>query len=349
MSVYKKGKIFHYDFQFKGVRYSGSTGCTAKGKAETYERRERDKAALPLRSRAPITVDDACGLYGEKVQHQTSWATTRYILAAMVKGFGANKLLSDVSQRDLQVYVSKRAQSRKPTTINREIDVAKAVWAHADNTRYDIGDKPDWRSLKLKETKRPDRELDADEERRLFANLREDIRDAVDFMLKSGWRRNEVLNLRWSDCDLKHGTATTRIKGGDVIRRPLTDTLVQLIEIQPKAGEFVFTFVCQRTNAKCRKGERKHLSPTALRKPFQDALTAAGINCFRLHDLRHTRATRIVRNTGSLLLAKSALGHSNVTTTQRYAHVLDEDTRNALDAGESRNSPEAPVGNEQKV
>ncbi|OYX60804.1 MAG: hypothetical protein B7Y89_15320 [Novosphingobium sp. 32-60-15] len=70
---------------------------------------------------------------------------------------------------------------------------------------------------------------------------------------------------------------------------------------------------------------------------------------FRLHDLRHTRATRIVRNTGSLLLAKSALGHSNVTTTQRYAHVLDDDTRKALDAGESRNSPEVPDSNAPKV
>lgn len=343
MSVYKKGKYYHYDFKFKGVRYTGSTGCTAKGKAEAYERRERDKAALPSRSRVEITIDDACGLYAEKVQHQTSWATTRYILAAIVKGLGGNKLLSDVSQRDLQVYLSKRAKGRKPATINREIDVAKAVWAHAANTRYEIGDKPDWRSLKLKETKRPDRELDVDEERRLFANLREDVRDAVDFLLKSGWRRNEVLDLRWSDCDLKVGTATTRIKGGDVIRRPLTETLVQLIEKQPKVGEFVFTFVCQRTNAKCNKGERYHLSATALRKPFQNALVAAGIDQFRLHDLRHTRATRIVRNTGSLLLAKSALGHSNVTTTQRYAHVLDDDTRKALDAGESRNSPEATI------
>ena len=59
-----------------------------------------------------------------------------------------------------------------------------------------------------------------------------------------------------------------------------------------------------------------------------------------MHDLRHTRATRIVRQTGSLALAKEALKHKSIATTLRYAHVLDDDTRRALDESESRNSPE---------
>lgn len=149
-----------------------------------------------------------------------------------------------------------------------------------------------------------------------------------------------MLDLRWSDCNLTLRTAVTRIKGGDVVHRPLTDALVALIARQPHDSPFVFTYVCQRSNGDRRKGKRYHLSPTALRKPFAAALTAAGISDFRLHDLRHTRATRIVRRTGSLLSAKAALAHKSITTTQRYVHVLDDDTRRALDASESRNSPE---------
>lgn len=341
MTVYKKGKYFHYDFQFQGVRHHGSTSCTTKRKAEEFEKRVRDEAALPSRQRPAITVDEACGLYREKVEDQTSWPTTRYILAAAVAGLGPGRLLADLSQRDLQLYIAKRKKGRAPSTINREIDVLRAVWAHADATRFDIGERPNWRSLKLKETARAERELSLDEERRLFAALREDICDSVEFLLKSGWRRNEVLNLRWKDCDFAARVAVTRIKGGDVVRRPLTDTLVDLVRRQPRVGQFVFTYVCQRSSNRQQAGQRYHLTATALRKPFSKALSEAGIEEFRLHDLRHTRATRIVRNTGSLLSAKAALAHRSIATTQRYAHVLDEDTRKALDDSESRNSPEA--------
>ena len=341
MSVYKKGKYFHFDFQFRGCRYNGSTGCTSKRKAEAYEQKVREDAALPTKRRPPITVDEACGIYQGRVEDLPSWPTTRYILDALVEGLGAKRLLSDVEQRDLQTFYATRARSRKASTINREIDVARAVWEHADKMRFDVGEKPDWRSLKRKEYARPDRELSSDEERLLFQHLREDVRDAVDFLLKSGWRRNEVLNLRWSDCDLKGRTAITRIKGGDVVRRPINDALVVLIERQPKECDYVFTYMCQRSRSDRRRGARHHLTATALRKPFAEAMSAAGIESFRLHDLRHTRATRIVRNTGSLLSAKAALAHKSITTTQRYAHATDDDTRRALDVSESRNSPEA--------
>jgi integrase len=341
MSVYPKGKYYHYDFQFKGRRYAASTGCTTKRNAETVERRVRDEVALGTRRRKGITVNEACGLYQERAEKLPSWPTTRYILGELVKGVGPQRLLSEVDQRDFQNYYRKRAEGRAASTINREIDVARAVWEYAEKTRYDVGEKLDWRSLRRKEHARPDRELSPEEERRLFEHLRKDLRDAVDFLLKSGWRRNEVLNLRWSDCDLQQNTAITRIKGGDVVRRVLNEALASIIARQPKACDYVFTFVCQRPREGMIKGARYHLTPTALRKPFADAKRDAGINGFRLHDLRHTRATRIVRSTGSLLAAKAALAHKSITTTQRYAHATDDDTRRALDASESRNSPEA--------
>lgn len=52
----------------------------------------------------------------------------------------------------------------------------------------------------------------------------------------------------------------------------------------------------------------------------------------RLHDLRHTTASRVTRITGNLLAASKALGHKRITTTQRYAHLSAEDVRAALDA-----------------
>lgn len=263
------------------------------------------------------------------------------MLAELIKGLGANRLLGDISQRSLQIYFSSRRRGRSNSTVNREIENARAVWLHAHRSRYEVGEMPDWKALKLKAPSRPPRELSFDEEAELLPALREDVRDAVDFLLKSGWRRAEVLNLRWSDCNLATRTAITRIKGGEVVSRPITDALVAIIERQPKVCVQVFTYVCQKNRGKRRKGERYPLTPTALRGPFKDAKDKAGVESFRIHDLRHTRGTRIVRQTGSLAAAKEALKHKSISTTLRYAHVLDEDTRRALDASDSRNSPEA--------
>jgi integrase len=343
MSVYKpKGSpYFHYDFVWKGRRFYGSTGCKSKREAVAYESRQRQDAVLPPQDRSPLTVDEACGLYAEHAERLPSWPTARYMIQALISGLQGNRLLAEISQRDLQVYFAKRRHGRSNATVNREIDNARAIWLKAATARFDVGEMPNWNALKLKVPRKDPRELGEDEEIELFAALRRDVADACDFALKSGWRRGEVIRLRWADCDFKARQATTRIKGGDEVKRPLTATLLALIANQPRVGPFVFTYVCQKTRLKRRAGERYPLTATVLRSAMKAAKATAQIEGFRFHDFRHTRGTRIVRNTGSLAAAQAALAHKSIKTTLRYAHVLDEDVRNALDASESRAIPEA--------
>ena len=350
MTVYRhqNSPYWHFEFQFRGQRFYGSTGCTSHRAAQQFERRERTAAALPDQTRPAITISEAASLYQDHAEALPSWPTIRYLIEALLAGIGVNRLLSTITQRDLQIYFAKRRAGRSAASVNREIENARAIWRHASRTRYDVGEMPHWGSLFLKIGKTPPRELELTEELRLFAALRPDVRDAVEFLLKSGWRRGEVLGLRWSDVSLPRKTAVTRIKGGDIVTRPLTTTLVEIIARQIVACPYVFTYLCERNRAKRRKGERYPLTPTSLRKPFTEALVAAGIENFRIHDLRHTRATRIVRATGSLAAAKEALKHRNIKTTLRYANVVDQDIRNALDASESRNSPEVPKSTRSK-
>jgi integrase len=342
MSVYKpKGSpYFHFDFVWHGRRFHGSTGCTGKRSALAYEARQREAAVLPPRNRPPLTLDEACGLYEEHAGSLPSWNTIEYMTAALIAGLGGNRLLAEIGQRDLQVHFAKRRNGRANASVNRELDNARAIWRRADKARFDVGEMPDWNALRLKVPKRSPRELSANEEDGLFASLRADVADACDFALKSGWRRSEVIGLRWSDCDLQARQARTKIKGGDEIKRPLTPTLLALVANQPKVGPFVFTYVCRKTRGKRLAGERYPLTATVLRSAMAAAKTAAKIEGFRFHDFRHTTGTRIVRSTGSLAAAKAALAHRSISTTLRYAHVLDDDVRHALEAAESRNSPE---------
>jgi integrase len=82
------------------------------------------------------------------------------------------------------------------------------------------------------------------------------------------------------------------------------------------------------------KGLPRHrITPSGgIMATIKKAMVDAGIEDFRFHDLRHTFATRLLRLTGNLKLVSKLLGHSQVETTTRYAHVLDEDMRAGLDA-----------------
>lgn len=350
MSVYKPNgsPYYHYDFQFRGQRFYGSTMCSGKRAAEQFEARERQRAALPSQNRPPITLDEAAGLYQEHAETLPSWPTIEYMTAELVDGIGGNRLLSQISQRELQVYRAKRRNGRSNASVNREIENARAIWMRAHKARYDVGEMPDWKDLFLKVEKKPPRIVSESEEDRIFGAIAPDAYDVVMFALISGWRKAEVIGLRWSDCDLPRGTARTRIKGGDTVNRPLDEALVALIANQPKVGPFVFTYVCRKSRAKRRQGQRYPMTVTTLRTRWAEAKEAAEVEGLRFHDLRHTAATRMLRATGNLAAVSKALQHTNISTTQRYAHVLDEDVREALRAVNSRNSPEVPNSEKRK-
>lgn len=362
MSVYKpkNSPYFHFDFVWKGRRFHGSTGARTKREALRHEERERAKARNGGTARPPITLDEACGLYQDKVEELPSWPDARRTIEALIAGLGGDRLLAEIAQRELLAFVAKRRAGRVNASVNREIEVWRAVWRWAAKARFDVGEMPDWGTLLLKVPAKAPRELSGAEEQALFGELRADLFDFCAFALKTGWRKSEVLGLRWADLDLGARTAATRIKGGDVVRRPLTQDMLVIIANQPRVGPFVFTYVAARTKPAFtdklgrrhparRKGERYPMTETVIRRPWAAALAAAGVDGFRFHDLRHTRGTRILRATGNLKAAQRALAHKSIKTTLRYAHATDEDVRQALDASESRTIPEAATTQARKA
>ena len=353
MSVYKRktSPYWHFDFVWEGRRFFGSTGCKGKRDALRHEELERAKARNGGASRPPITLDEACGLYQDKVEELPSWRDARRTLRSLIDGLNKDELLANISQRDLLSLVARRRVGRVNASVNREIEVWRAVWRWASKARYDVGEMPDWGALMLKVVRTDPRELSAAEETALFDEIRPDLYDFCDFALKTGWRQSEVIGLRWSDVDLGSRTATTKIKGGDVVKRPLTQDMLVIIANQKKVGPFVFTYIAARTKAELKdklgrkqparkKGDHYPMTAQVLRKPWAAAKKAAEIDGFRFHDLRHTRGTRILRATGNLKAAQRALAHRSIKTTLRYAHATDDDVRNALDASESRPIPD---------
>ena len=89
---------------------------------------------------------------------------------------------------------------------------------------------------------------------------------------------------------------------------------------QKVAGDGVFTFADPRT------GQPWGSVNTA----FRASLRRAGIARIRIHDLRHTFATRLVGRGVDLLTLKELLGHSSIIMTMRYAHPSEDNMRRAV-------------------
>src|SRR5262249_20270381 len=95
--------------------------------------------------------------------------------------------------------------------------------------------------------------------------------------------------------------------------------------------EHVFTYVAQRSRDGRLQGERRPLTYSGVKTAWRRLRKRSGVTGFRFHDFRHDLGTKLLRKTGNLKLVQRALNHSDLQTTTRYAHVLDDEVAEALE------------------
>jgi len=341
-----RSPYFQYDFQVKKQRFHGSTGCKTKRDAQAFIDNLRREIALGSSTLPGVTLGNACAAYwNDKGQHEASGYTTEYQLTNLCRIIGENVMLSAITLTDWRAFIAKRrGEGVSHASINREWQLARRVWRHVADTH--AVSTIQWGKLKLDEPAERVRALKADEEKALFEALPDSLRAIVEFAILSGQRKSAVIGLEWDRINWGAGEATIVNKGGNLHSFPLSPAMVQLLLEQPRVDgcPFVFTYVCERPapSRKDRprrlKGARYPFTKGGWARKWYKALADAGVSDFRFHDLRHTSATRIIRTTGNLKAAGKLLGHTDIRTTSRYAHVGMEDLRSIMVATESRNS-----------
>jgi integrase len=159
----------------------------------------------------------------------------------------------------------------------------------------------------------------------LAADPNQDAADIFRALLLSGARRGEVLGLRWEELDLRAGVWTKpagKVKQRKRHRLPLSAPLRALLAERLK-----------------RAGDAEYVFPGRQGKPREDLKYAwkricrkAGIAGLRIHDLRHSHASFLVSAGFSLPTIGALLGHSQPQTTARYAHLLDDPLKKAVES-----------------
>ncbi|MBU0583100.1 MAG: tyrosine-type recombinase/integrase [Alphaproteobacteria bacterium] len=147
---------------------------------------------------------------------------------------------------------------------------------------------------------------------------------ALRLLLFTGARVGEVLNLKWSHVDFGRGLLLLPdSKTGRktiVLNGPALDVLVKLT----KVGTFVIA-----GDGAAGKSEKPR---SDLKRPWMMVRKRAGLDGLRLHDLRHNFASFGVGGGMGLPIIGKLLGHTQASTTERYAHLDADPLRRASNA-----------------
>lgn len=164
----------------------------------------------------------------------------------------------------------------------------------------------------LEEPTRRARYLTRDEAGRLLSELPEHLRDLVAFSLASGRRAANLTCRRWSAVDMARRLAWVHpdeAKARKANPVPLGGEGMAILQEQiGKHPVIVFTF----------RGRQVEQPSTAA---WYNAMRQSGIENFRLHDLRHTWASRHVQGGTPLNVLHELGGWSSFTLVQRHAHL----------------------------
>ncbi len=213
--------------------------------------------------------------------------------------------------------------SGKPVTANRVLAAVSSIlgWSEKVGERP-VGSNPA-RGIDHFPEKSRERFLTADELRRLGEALeRAEAEGGVDWrfvamvrlLLFSGARLSEILGLIWPQVDVAAG----------VIRLPDSKTGAKNLFLPAPALAVLAALPRLADNQHVLPGERPGAPLVGVQKPWQRIRSLAGLPDVRLHDLRHAFASVAVQGGESLFIVGKLLGHRNVATTQRYAHMAPD-------------------------
>ena len=136
---------------------------------------------------------------------------------------------------------------------------------------------------------------------------------AVRLLLFTGCRLGEILTLKWEHVDLE----------SRALRLPDSKTGAKVVHLGQPAIELLTTLRRLPENPFVITGRNDGAALTDLQPFWQRVRGRAGLKDARIHDIRHTFASVAVSNGQSLPMIGKLLGHTQVQTTARYAHLAN--------------------------
>jgi integrase len=350
MSLYRRGNIWWYRFEFQGSLIRESTGVTNKEAARAAE----GKRHTALReSRAGVTPQLRVPLFSRAADDYVKikkgeWAPNtltieQYNIGHLKPTFGG-KLLTDIGPEDVAAYRDDRiAHAAAGKTVALELSTLRAILLSHDLDSV-------WRSIrrkvKLAKAEKVGRVIAAVEESTLLTECRQSrsrsLYVAVTLALWTCMRLSELRLLRWRQVDFDRRVITvgeSKTEAGTGREIPLTSIAVEVLvswaRLFPNKKPNHYVFPSEHCG---QSGAVYNTDPTtpigSWKEAWEAAKIRAGVEC-RWHDIRHTGCTHLLDAGVPYAVVTEIMGWSASTAVRMirevYGHVGPAARRRAMD------------------
>ena len=282
------------------------------------------------RASAGLTVADLVERYLEEhVDVRCKASTAKRIRAVLNKyvlpEFGGDSIDAVSSER---IQAMHARLHRVPTMANKAVYLLSAMFNLAETWGlYPEGMNP-CRQVAKYRVRRRERFLTEVEFTRLGRVLNEaeardevstDAAAAIRLLMLTGCRCNEILGLRWDEVDLERSQLRLRDSKTGARTVPLSPAATRVLSDRPRVSGNPWVI----------PGYIDGKRLTSVDKPWRKVRAQAGLDDVRLHDLRHSFASRALALGESLPMIGKLLGHTHMQTTARYAHLAEDSVNEA--------------------
>ncbi|MBO1924586.1 site-specific integrase [Thiomicrorhabdus sp. 6S3-12] len=240
--------------------------------------------------------------------------------------------LTDITPQKLDKWVSGQLSNDiKPATVNRAINAIKALLNQAVKWHL-INSNPIEGFKRLKTDKKGVvRFLSEIEEERLWQAIHsrgidDHIKPLFTVLLNTGARPQEAFNLRWDDINFTNKLLTVQAsfsKTGQTRHIPINEKLL--------SGLTEWKLICPSNELVFPSNMNADKPIVSVNKAWYKLRRNAELIDFRLYDLRHTFASKLVMKGIDIYTVSELLGHSSIEMTKIYAHLSPDHLKSAVD------------------
>ena len=339
----KKSFVMKYRFngKLKYLTYGSYRGTTAsiclaeKAKTELLHRIDKGEDPQASQKIKLYTLGEYFPKYLKYLERENRSPSTigtykdYYKLCGPILG---NSLMVEIKRPDIE-NLREKILTPKGVQFNGCVRLIKAMFNQAERTGgVPEGHPNPCRGVKFKKEISKIRYLNAEELGRLYDVLNRlpassQIRDLISLYLVNGFRKQELLTLKWKNVELDGDNPHVylpKTKNGKDHQIPLVPDAIKILKEIPRSID-----------------GNPYVFPSPLKKyagrPLSDIKVAwykirkeAGLEDVTIHDLRRTCGSMMVQNGVPLELIQQILNHSNPEMTRVYARLAPKQIREAL-------------------
>ena len=255
--------------------------------------------------------------------YKRSWGTDECVIRLQILPSLGERHMGQLLTPDLAVLVQNMlTRGYAAGTINRVLVLLRYGYTLAMRWRLEgVAHNPAKDLKNLRCDNKIERYLTQEQAQRLMCSVRDSqnvmLQHIVPFLIYTGARKREALDAKWSDIDwLQSSWRIPKTKSGKIRHVPLSQGVLELLKKlrawpSTKKTQDAYIFANPRTG----------LPFVSIYYSWDTARKQAGLPELRVHDLRHSFASFLVNAGRSLYEVQELLGHADIRTTSRYAHL----------------------------